>query len=130
MPGSSNRRVLITDGEARAALAACRALHSAGYEVDAVASRAPAAVHWSRFCSRRLRAPDPRLDRAGFTESLGGLLAERPYDVLLPGSDAALRAISEDRDRLSDLTSIGLPNHEVVLRCLSKAPVFEASRVA
>src|SRR4029077_10982422 len=93
----------------------------------AIASRAPAAVHWSRFCSRRLRAPDPRTDRVGFTESLSGFLAERRYDILLPASDAALRAISEDRNRFSDLVSIGLPKHEVVLRCLSKAAVFEAS---
>ena len=126
--GNLGRRVLITDAEARAALAACRALRSAGYEVDAVSSRAPAAVHWSRFCSRRLRAPDPRTDRAGFAESLGGFLAERRYDVVLPASDAAVRAISEDRNRLKDLVEIGLPEHDVVLRCLSKAPVFEAAQ--
>ena len=125
--GKPDRRVLITDGEERSALAACRALRSAGYEVDAVATRAPAAVHWSRSCSRRLRAPDPRTDRAGFIDSLGGFLAEWPYDVLLPGSDAALRAISEERDRLPDPVELGLPSHEVVVRCLSKAPLFEAS---
>lgn len=128
--GNSRRRVLITDGEARAALAACRALRRAGYEVDAVASRPPAAVHWSRYCSRRLLAPDPRVDKAAFVASLNRFLDSRRYDVLLPASDAALLAISEDRNRLSRLVAIGLPRHEVVLRCLSKTAVFEASQAS
>jgi predicted ATP-grasp superfamily ATP-dependent carboligase len=121
------RRVLITDGEERAALAACRALRSAGYEVDAVASGGPAAVHWSRYCSRRLWAPDPRADRTAFADSLSEFLACRRYDLLLPASDAALLAISEDRDRLSQLVTIGLPGQDVVLRCLSKIAAFEDS---
>ncbi len=118
---------MVTDGEARAALAACRGLRSAGYEIDAVASRAPAAVHWSRFCSRRLWAPDPRADRAGFADALHSYLTERRYDVLLPATDAALLVVSEDRDRLSGLAAVGLPSHEAVLRCLSKASVVEGS---
>ena len=125
--GKLRRRVLITDGEARAALAACRALRSAGYEVDAVASDGPAPVHWSRYCSRRLWAPDPRVDRGAFADSLSELLVRRRYDLLLPGSDAALLAISEDRDRLSQLVTIGLPEQEAVLRCLSKIATFEGS---
>jgi predicted ATP-grasp superfamily ATP-dependent carboligase len=125
--GHLRRRVLITDGEARAALAACRALRSAGYEVDAIASDGPAPVHWSRYCSRRLWAPDPRDDRAAFADSLSEFLARGRYDLLLPGSDAALLAISENRNRLSRLVTIGLPKQEAVLRCLSKIATFERS---
>ncbi len=124
---SLRRRVLITDGEERAALAACRALRSTGYAVDSVAFGGPAAVHWSRSCSRRLWAPDPRADRAAFADSLSELLARRRYDLLLPASDAALLAISEDRDRLSQLVTIGLPGQEAVLRCLSKIAALEGS---
>jgi predicted ATP-grasp superfamily ATP-dependent carboligase len=47
--------------------------------------------------------------------------------MLLPGSDAALLAISEDRDRLSQLVTIGLPDREAVFRCLSKIATFEGS---
>jgi predicted ATP-grasp superfamily ATP-dependent carboligase len=126
--GNLRRRVLITDGEARAALAACRSLCSTGYEVDVVASDGPAPVHWSRCCSQRLWAPDPRADRGAFANSLNELLARGRYDLLLPGSDAALLAISEDRDRLSRLVTIGLPRRETVLRCLSKIAIFEVSQ--
>jgi biotin carboxylase len=125
-PKSNMARVLITDAEGRATLAACRALRSSGYEVDAVASTAPAQAQWSLSCSRRLRAPNPRVDRAAFVQSLRRLLQERHYDVLLPGSDAALYAISEHRDRLSPLVPLGLPPHEVIIRVLSKTTVVEA----
>lgn len=125
-PTSTMSRVLITDAEARATLAACRALAASGYEVEAVASRGPAPAQWSLACSRRLWAPDPRLDRAAFVESLRLVLKERHYDVLLPGSDAALHAISEHRDRLSPLVALGLPPHDVVIRALSKTTLLEA----
>jgi predicted ATP-grasp superfamily ATP-dependent carboligase len=118
-------RVLLTDGEARAALAACRGLHHAGYEVAAVAGEQPAASHWSRACSEQLAAPDPRVDRAGFAAALTSALASAEYDVLLPGSDAALLAISEHRDQFGG-TSTGLPDHEIVRRCLNKLSLLEA----
>jgi biotin carboxylase len=120
-------RVLITDGEARAALAACRGLQTAGYEVAVVAGERPAASHWSRACFEQVAGPDPRVDRAAFAAALGSALASAEYDVLLPGSDAALLAISEHRDQLGR-TSLGLPDHEVVRRCLNKLSMVEAAR--
>jgi predicted ATP-grasp superfamily ATP-dependent carboligase len=119
-------RVLITDGEGRASLAACRALRASGYAVDAVAATRPAVSHWSRSCSKRLTAPDPRLDLEAFADALAELLAAREYAVLLPGSDAALLAISAHRDRFGAVRT-GLPSHDVVKRCLSKTGLMQAS---
>ena len=122
--------MLVTNGEERAALAACRALHDHGYAVDAVAGRRLAATHWSRACERRLFAVDARSDRSAFADALAELLSERDYAVLLPGSDAALLAISEFRDRLEPRVRIGLPEHDAVMRCLTKGPLLKASRAA
>jgi predicted ATP-grasp superfamily ATP-dependent carboligase len=121
-------RVLITDGEGRAPLAACRALRAAGYVVDAVARSRPAATQWSRSCARSLRAPDPTADTAGFAQALTELTSGGEYDVLIPGSDAALLVISEHRDRISCLT--GLPEHAAVLRSLNKSSLAEAASEA
>jgi predicted ATP-grasp superfamily ATP-dependent carboligase len=124
-----NRRVLITDAEARGVLAACRGLEAGGYQVTAVAGERPAAAHWSRACREQIAAPDPRIDRAAFAEVLGEALGRSDYDVLLPGSDAALLAISEHRDRLGG-AAVGLPDHEVVRRCLNKLNVIDAAPAA
>jgi carbamoylphosphate synthase large subunit len=121
-------RVLITGGEGRATLAACRALASAGYDVDAVAGRRPAATHWSRACARSLIVPDPGSDAAGFVEALVELASAGAYDVLIPGSDSALLKISEHRERIGVLT--GLPDHDAVLRSLSRQSLAEASSEA
>jgi predicted ATP-grasp superfamily ATP-dependent carboligase len=122
-------RVLVTDGEARATLAACRGLQAAGYEVAVVAGERPAASHWSRACFQQVAGPHPRVDREAFAVALGDALASAEYDVLLPGSDAALLAISEHRDQLGR-TAVGLPDHEVVRRCLNKLSLVEAAREA
>ena len=101
-------RVLVTDAAVRGTLTACRSLRDDGYAVDAVEASepSPAITHWSRACSNRFLAPDPRRDRAGFARALAQLLAREGHSILLPGSDAALLAISErppDARRVSDL---------------------------
>ena len=49
--------VLVTEGEERAALAACRGLARAGHTVAVAAGRRPALAHFSRACARRVRLP-------------------------------------------------------------------------
>ncbi len=104
-------RVLITDGEQRAVVAAVRGLASAGYAVSVMASSRPAAAQWSRDCARRLYAPSAAADRgAGLVEAVRRELEREPYAALVPGSDAALRAFSRRRDELEPLTRLGLPS--------------------
>jgi predicted ATP-grasp superfamily ATP-dependent carboligase len=88
--------------------------------VDAVASRRPAAVHWSRSCGRRLSATDPREDEARFVAELREIVRSASYRLLVTGSDAALLAVSRQRERLEPFVELGLPPTEVVERCVSK----------
>jgi predicted ATP-grasp superfamily ATP-dependent carboligase len=113
-------RVLITDAEERAVLGACRSLRSAGYRVSAVARLRPAAVHWSRYCSERLRLPDPRGSVTAFIDGLEEVLSRKEYAVVIAGSDASLLAISDHRHRLEPLTRLGLPSPESVRRSVDK----------
>ena len=103
-------RVLITDGEQRAVVAAVRGLARAGYAVTVTASSRPAAAHWSRDCARRLHTPIVAADRgAGLVEAVRRELEREQYAALVPGSEAALRAFSRHRDELEQLTRLGLP---------------------
>jgi predicted ATP-grasp superfamily ATP-dependent carboligase len=123
-------RVLVTDGEQRAALAACRGLHAAGYEVEAASTRRLSVAHWSRSCERRVWLPDPRGEPHGYFEALAAQVRHRRYDVLLPGSEASLIRISEHRDVLEPHVAFGLPAHEVVLRSLDKVVLLEEAAAA
>lgn len=131
MPSLPQARILITNAEERAALAACRSLHAAGYAVSAAAFRTPfAAAHWSRTCTERLRMTDPGQDVDRFLADLEGTLRDGAYDVLLPGSDRALLAIASAGDRLSGIVRHGLPSHEHVRAALSRERLAQAAAEA
>ena len=122
--------VVVTDAEERAVLGACRGLTSAGYRVCAVARLRPAATHWSRACAERVTLPDPRVSVERFVEGLEALLRTGRYEVLIPGSDAALMVVSEHRERLEPWTRLGLPSREAVSRCVDKLALLEAAAAA
>jgi predicted ATP-grasp superfamily ATP-dependent carboligase len=119
--------VVLTDAEERAVLGACRGLTRAGYRVCAAAHRRPAATHWSRACAERVVLPDPRQSVHRFVDGLEDLLSTGRYAVLIPGSDAALLAVSEHRDRLERFTRLGLPSREAVRRSVDKRLLLDAA---
>jgi predicted ATP-grasp superfamily ATP-dependent carboligase len=120
----------LTDAEERAVLGASRGLRRAGYRVCAVARGRPAATHWSRSCAERVRLPDPRESVRAFIDGLDELLTSGRYDVLIPGSDAALLAVSEHRERLERSTRLGLPSREAVRRSVDKRLLLEVADLA
>ena len=111
-------------------LAACRSLHAAGYQVSAAAFRTPAASHWSRACSGRLRMTNPVKDRGRFVAELERELRRGHYSILLPGSDRVLLAISGASGRLDDLVRIGMPERALVRSALDREHVTAAAREA
>jgi predicted ATP-grasp superfamily ATP-dependent carboligase len=119
--------VIVTDAEERAALGACRGLTRAGYRVCAVSRLSPAATHWSRACAERVRLPDPRESVHAFVDGLGALLQRSRYDALIPGSDASVLAVSENRGELEPFTRLGLPSREVVRRVVDKVVLLDAA---
>jgi predicted ATP-grasp superfamily ATP-dependent carboligase len=126
--GMSDRpRVLITNAEERSMLAVCRSLRRGGYDVTAAACTALAPAQWSRSCAHRLRIVDARTDANQFIEQLRQELARHAYAALIPGSDSALLAISEQREHLSELAEIGLPSPSVIERVLSRESLAEVA---
>jgi predicted ATP-grasp superfamily ATP-dependent carboligase len=123
-------RVLITDAQERSMVATCRGLALGGYEVSAGATARPAAGHWSRFPSRRVRLPDPVADSFAFVDALEEVVRDDHHSVLIPGGDASLLAVSANRERLEPHVRIGLPPHDVVRRTVDKLALLEAAAAA
>src|SRR5436190_19572891 len=96
-----SRRVLITDAQERAMVATARGLHEAGYRVTAAADVRPAAVHWSRLPSRRVRVPSPVDHPRAFVEALAEVVSSEEHAVLIPGGDASVLAVSAHRGLLA-----------------------------
>lgn len=113
---------LVTEVSERGALEACRGLAVAGCTVAGVAHTRLAPGHWSRAVELRLRLPNPRQDEQAFVEGLAR--AASRGDVLLPGGEASLLAISGRRDLFSGVLH-GLPPEAVVRRALDKVEFLE-----
>jgi predicted ATP-grasp superfamily ATP-dependent carboligase len=112
-------RVLLTDAEERSVLACARGLAADGFRVAAAAGYRPAASHWSRACSERLLLPDCRSDPEGFATGLQSALGSG-FDILVPGSEQSLTAVSGMRSWIEPRTRIGLAPHDAVLRAINK----------
>jgi predicted ATP-grasp superfamily ATP-dependent carboligase len=118
-------RVLVTEGDQRAALAACRSLSHAGWWVALASARRPAAGHWSRACAARLGTVDPDDSPERFLEQLAALVEEHGCEVVLAGGERSLALISGQRKRFT--ARLGLPEHELVERSLDKIALLEAA---
>ncbi len=130
-PPTSAPRILVTDAQDRAGLAAVRCLNASGYHVTAAAIDRGAPGLWSRHCSARRLLPDPREDGVeSFVERLEGLLREQRHDVLLAVRDETVYALSAHRERIAPLVETGLPAHNVVERAMDKVLLTsEAAKV-
>ena len=91
-------RVLVTDGDNRAALAVVRSLGARGHWMAVGSPHSPALAQASRFCSHRLRYPDPAHDEAGFLDALAAAVRKLAIDVVLPVTDIGSLLVSASRD--------------------------------
>lgn len=65
-----------------------------------------------------------------FVSALAKAARITAYDAAVPGSDAALLALSQFRERLPASLLLGLPAHDIVARSLNKLALLEeADRV-
>ena len=94
-------RVLITDGEQRAALAAARSLGRAGYEVHVCSARGSSIAGTSRHCQGSYEVGDPLHNPEKFLADLIQLAAATKADVLLPVTEAALIVVLPNRHRFA-----------------------------
>ena len=128
--------VLVTDAESRASLATARGLWKSRYTVTGAASIRVAPGHWSRSCAHRTFVRDPHALPLAYVDDLVDALARRAFAALVPTTDIALQLVSHHRHRLPAGVATGLPDHDVVERCLEKpnlvdvADAFELSAPA
>jgi predicted ATP-grasp superfamily ATP-dependent carboligase len=114
--GSKPLRVLLSEGSSTSAREAITVLGLAGHLVE-VCDPSPVCLgRFSRFVNKFHRCPGLRDDPAGYLRFVEKLLAERPFDVLLPIHEQGF-VFARVKQRLE--TRVGLAS-----------PVFESYRTA
>ncbi len=92
------RRILVTEGEQRAALALTRSLGRAGGSVFVCAARTPSLSGVSRWSRGEVRVPDALGDPDGYVAALAALVQRWGVDTLIPTTEAGLLAVLPVRD--------------------------------
>lgn len=118
--------VLVTDGNRRTALAVVRSLGLAGYpvRVTAPSRRSIAAVsRHARWCDV---VADPAQSPAAFVDDVVRLVREHDVGFVIPVTDAALLALTRERDRLGH-SQLPWPAADAVRAVADKAQVAAAA---
>ncbi len=122
-------RVLVTGGEKTGALAAIRALRAAGHQVWAAASTSRAYAARSRASAGLVLLPDAGREPDGFTDGIERAVTQLALDLVIPGTEPDLIAISRGRERLMPAAA-GTPELERVLRITDKSVVYRLASEA
>jgi predicted ATP-grasp superfamily ATP-dependent carboligase len=123
-------KVVVTGGEHFGGLAAIRALARAGHQPCAavVAERSYAAS--SSAAVEAVRVPDPASDQKRFAVAVAALAERIRADVVLPGTDLAIAALTAHADCFAPGIALGLLPTERVERATDKTALAGLARVA
>ncbi len=121
-------RVLITDGNERAALAAARSLVRAGHTVGVTAATRVSLAGVSRGVRSHRLTTDPLTDPAGYAAELGRVTRQQDTGVLLPMTDASLEAVLEHRSALPVGVVLPFPDLATYRAASDKARVLTLAR--
>ncbi|HXQ29620.1 MAG TPA: ATP-grasp domain-containing protein [Gemmatimonadales bacterium] len=120
-------RVIVTDGETRAALAAVRALGRSGHEVFVTAARLPALASVSRWARRSAIVPSPLQSPETAVARLAELARTWEADVLLPVTDPTTSLMLGARSRLGSTVVAG-PDAAAYTALADKASLITRAR--
>jgi predicted ATP-grasp superfamily ATP-dependent carboligase len=96
------RKVIVTDGEQRSALAVTRSLGRAGHQVLVASARARCLAGGSRYARQEVTVPDPLQAPAAFAERIGELAGSFGAEAIFPVTEPSVLALLEHRAVLGE----------------------------
>jgi predicted ATP-grasp superfamily ATP-dependent carboligase len=124
-----SRRVLVTDGDQRSALACVRSLGRAGHHCFVLGpDRRGGLAGRSRFCTEGRDVPEVGRDPEGFLSAFEGSMRRWSIDVLLPMTEKTLRLVLPRREGYErEGRLLPFPDAETFGRVSDKAQVLRAA---
>jgi predicted ATP-grasp superfamily ATP-dependent carboligase len=120
-------RALIVERTAdRGSLAACRALHRAGWTVGIGGPTRTGLAAASRCTSRRHPVPPPQDGIEAFVDAVNAAIEKGGYEIVFGGGDAEIMALSLGRGEIA--SKVPYAPHEVVVRAHDKLELLRAAR--
>jgi predicted ATP-grasp superfamily ATP-dependent carboligase len=116
-------RVLITDGNSRAALAATRSLGRRGHVVFSAAEGRLNLAGASRYAAGRLEYPAPSSDPQGFVDAITSATRSKSIDVVLPMTDITTLLLTEQRAKLPPASMLPFSDVDAIEKASNKAGI-------
>jgi CelD/BcsL family acetyltransferase involved in cellulose biosynthesis/predicted ATP-grasp superfamily ATP-dependent carboligase len=123
-------KVLVTDGDNRAALAVTRSLGRAGHEVIVGERRAPSLAGVSRYCASPVVYPDPIERSEEFVDTVAALVSDHRIEAILPVADISTFLVTANAARFGPNCAVPFATAAAVARAADKVDVMQiASRL-
>jgi len=120
-------RVLVTDGDNRAALAVTRSLGRRGHFVLVGEKQGRALAHASRYCAKQVVYPDPVSEDGAFLDSVAQAVASERVDVILPVADITTLLITASRALFEPACRVPFAGGCTVAKAADKVAVMQAA---
>lgn len=121
-------KVLVTDGDNRAALAIVRSIGQKGHEIIVGEVHQPSLASSSKYCQEQFIYPDPAEAGPEFIKTLQQKIVERAVDVVLPVSEITTCLVTENKKSFEKYCHIPFPDLEAVERAANKYEVIQAAQ--
>ena len=120
-------RILVTDGDSRAALAITRSLGAKGHVIFVACDKPSSLAGLSRYCHKQLIYPDT-VDREEFITALHELVIANAIDILIPVTDVSLLPVIENRSKFAEICKLPFPENASLQRAANKEEVLTLAR--
>lgn len=120
-------KVLVTDGNNRAALAITRSLGRKGHLVLVGAVRHPSLASSSKYCHDRFVYPSPTEHTVEFVECLIEVVRAKKIDIILPVSDVTTIPVTKHKKILEQYCTVPFPEETAVKLAANKAQLFQVA---
>lgn len=117
-------KILVTDGNSRAALAITRSLGRAGHDVRVGANSPHSLAGSSKYCGSQVYYPDPDRSGPSFLEFIGDYVDHEAIDILLPVTDITTLTIGANRTSVPARCALPFPDIETVKTVADKAAMM------
>ena len=122
-------KVLVTDGNNRAALAITRSLGKSGYHVFVAGESKITLAGSSRYCIRSFSYSDPNKRPDQFRSEIIRLVRQNKIDILMPAAEMTTRECMKIKDTIKDQCTVPFHSYESVDLAASKYEVLKLAQM-
>lgn len=118
-------KVLVTDGDERAALAVTRSLGRQGIEVVVGATQTPSLAGASRYCAESFVSPSPVENPDGYVASLLNVVRGKNIGMIFPLTDLAMTLVGAARSQFEPQVTLPIPSMTAYERLSDKYALMQ-----